>query len=141
MNDLEEAIGFHFIRHPEVKSELNKSKDEIRILIKSFTSHELESDKAQDEKGMKNFETFSAVFVDKSYNGKAFEMDEAFFADELLPKKTKKKESEDEDIKAELKKIEKKGLEIAFKKSELGKQVMVIYTDIYGNDFTETFTI
>ena len=64
-----------------------------------------------------------------------------FFADELLPKKTKKKESEDEDIKAELKKIEKKGLEITFKKSELGKQVMVIYTDIYGNDFTETFTI
>ncbi len=139
VNDLDEAIGFHFIRHPEVKSQLKKSKDEVKILIKSFISHELESDKEQDEKGMKNFETLSAVFLDKNYNGKAFEMDEAFFADELLPKKSKK--SEDEDIKGELKKIQKKGLEISLKKSELGKQVMVIYTDIYGNDFTETFTI
>ncbi len=140
VNDLDEAIGFHFIRHPEVKAQLKKSKEEVKIFIKSFVSHELESDKALNEKGMKNFETLSAVFVDKSYNGKAFEMDEAFFADELLPKKTKKKE-EGEDIKEELKKIQKTGLEISFKKSELGKQVMVIYTDIYGNDFTETFTI
>lgn len=141
VNDLEEAIGFHFIRHPEVKSELKKDKNVVKILIKSFISQELESDKAQDEKGMRNFETLSAVFVDKSYNGKAFEMDEAFFADELLSKKTTKKEEGEENIKAELKKIEKKGLEISFKKSELGKQVMVIYADIYGNDFTETFTV
>jgi len=141
VNDLEEAIGFHFIRHPEVKSEIKKDKDTVKILIKSFTSQELESEKAQDEKGMKNFETLSAVFVDKNYNGKAFEMDDAFFADELLPKKANKKEDGDDDIKAELKKIEKKGLEISFKKSELGKQIMVIYTDIYGNDFTETFTV
>ena len=139
VNDLDEAIGFHFIRHPEVKSQFKKSKSEVKILIKSFVSHELESDKAQDEKGMENFETFSAVFIDKSYNGKAFEMDEAFFADELLPKKPKK--NEDEDIKEELKKVQKKGLEIHLEKSELGKQIMVIYTDIYGNDFTETFTI
>lgn len=141
VNDLEEAIGFHFIRHPEVKSEMKKSKDEVKILIKSFVSHELESDKAQDEKGIKNFETLSAVFIDKNYNSKAFEMDEAFFADELLPKKAKKEEVDDEDIKAELKKIQNKGLEITLKKSDLGKQVMVIYTDIYGNDFTEIFTV
>ncbi|MCK4918336.1 MAG: site-specific DNA-methyltransferase [Candidatus Pacebacteria bacterium] len=139
VNDLDEAVGFHFIRHPEVKSQLKKNKNGLKILIKSFISHELESDKTQDEKGMKNFETLSAVFVDKNYNGKAFEMDEAFFADELLPKKSKK--SDDENIKKELKKLQKKGLEINLKKSELGKQIMVIYTDIYGNDFTETFDI
>src|SRR5690606_26467106 len=112
-----------------------------KIFIKSFVSHELESDKSQAEKGVKNFETLSAVFVDKSYNGMAFEMDEAFFADELLPKRTRKKEGDHEDIKAELKKIEKKGLEIVLKKSDIGKQVMVVYTDIYGNEFTETFTV
>jgi site-specific DNA-methyltransferase (adenine-specific)/adenine-specific DNA-methyltransferase len=141
VNDLEEAVGFHFIRHPEVKAELKKDKDVVRILIKSFVSQELESDKTQDEKGMKNFETLSAIFVDKSYNGKAFEMDEAFFADELLPKKVKKEDENEEDVKIGLKKIEKKGLEISFNKSEIGKQIMVIYTDIYGNDFTETFTV
>jgi len=141
VNDLDDAVGFHFIRHPEVKSEIKKDKDEVRILIKSFVSQELESDKGQDEKGAKKFETLSAVFVDKSYNGKAFEMDEVFFADEFLPKKTAKKDASEEDIKAELKKIEKTGLEISFKKSELGKQIMVVYTDVYGNDFTEIFTV
>jgi len=141
VNDLEDAIGFHFIRHPEVKSELKKDKDGVKILIKSFVSQELESDKSQDEKGMKKFETLSAVFVDKSYNGKTFEMDEAFFADELVPKKTTTKNDSEEDIQAELKKLEKTGLEISFKKAELGKEIMVIYTDVYGNDFTETFTI
>jgi DNA modification methylase len=141
INDLEEAIGFHFIRHPEVKSELKKDKEIVRILIKSFISQELESDKTQDEKGMKNFETLSAIFVDKSYNGKAFEMDDAVFADEFLPKKTNKKEEDEEDVKVGLKKIEKKGLEISFKKSEIGNRIMLVYTDIYGNDFTEIFTV
>ncbi len=141
VNDLEEAIGFHFIHHPEVKSELKKGKDGVKIVIESFVSREPESGRAQDERGMKNFETLSAVFVDKSYNGRAFEMDEAFFADELLPKKSKKNDSDGEDIKVELKKLEKKGLEITLKRSGLEKQVMVIYIDIYGNDFSEVFTI
>ena len=122
VNDIDEAIGFHFIRHPEVKALIKKNKDEVKIIIKSFVSQELESEKAPDEKGMENFETLSAVFIDKNYNGKAFEMDEAFFADEL-------------------KKIQENGLEISFQKSELGKQIMAIYTDIYGNDFTEIFRI
>ena len=139
VNDLDEAVGFHFIRHPEVKVQLKKHKEAVKIIIKSFVSQELESGKAPDEKGIKNFETLSAVFIDKNYNGKAFEMDEVFFADELLPKKSKKKEGEN--IKDELKKIQKNGLEISFTKPALSKQIMVIYTDIYGNDFTEIFSI
>ena len=139
VNDLDEAIGFHFIRHPEVKSQFKVNKDEVKIIIKSFVSHELETGKAKDEKGIKNFETFSAIFVDKNFNGKVFEMDEVFFADELLPKKSKK--SDNEDIKEKLEKIQKKGLEISLNKSEIGKEVMVIYMDIYGNDFTEIFVL
>jgi len=140
VNDLDEAVGFHFNRNPEVKSKIQKNNDTIKIIIKSFVSHELESDKTQDEKGMKNFETLSAVFIDKNYNGKAFEMDESFFVDELLPKRTNIKK-DNENIREELKKIKNKGLEISLKKSEVGKQIMVIYTDIYGNDFTEIFRI
>ena len=139
VNDLDEAIGFHFIWHPEVKTQLKKSKDAITILIETFVSYNLDSSTVQDEKEQKNFETLSAIFVDKNYNGKAFEMDKVFFVDELLPKKIKK--NNNEDIKVEMKKIQKKGLEIHFNKSELGKQMMVIYIDIYGNDFTEVFDI
>jgi len=139
VNDLDEAIGFHFKRPPEVKSEIKIEKEKITLSVKSFISRELESDKAQDEKGMKNFETLSAIFIDKEYNGKSFEMDEALFADDLLPKKSNKRDIEN--LKDELKKLQTKGLEIVLENKESIKQIMVVYTDIYGNDFTETFKI
>jgi len=150
VNDIEEAIGFHFKRPPEVKAELKNEKNEIKIIIKSFKTTELQSDKTSEEKSYDNFETLSSVFVDKTYNGKSFEMDEAFFADELLPKKKDKQKVKinedenietDENISEELKELSKTGIEISLKKSEIGDQVMIICTDIYGNDFTQTFKI
>ncbi len=137
VNDIEEAIGFHFKRPPEVKAEISKDKDEIKIIIKSFKTTELQSDKTKEEKSYDNFETLSSVFLDKTYNGKSFEMDEAFFADDLLPKKPKK----EEDLREYLKELSKSGVEIVLKSKEVEKQIMVVFTDIYGNDFTQTFTI
>lgn len=139
VNDIEEAVGFHFKRPPEVKAELKIEKDEIKIIIKHFKTTELQSDKTMEEKSYDNFETLSSVFVDKTYNGKYFEMDEAFFADELLPKKSKKKNNnEDVDLR-DLKDLSQ--VEIPLKKSEIGDQLMIICTDIYGNDFTQTFKV
>lgn len=137
VNDIEEAIGFHFKRPPEVKAEIKKEKDEIKIIIKSFQTKELQSDKTKTEKTFENFETLSSVFIDKTYNGKSFEMDEVFFADDLLPKKPKK----EEEFKEYLKKLSKNGVEIILKSKEVEKQIMAVFTDIYGNDFTQTFTI
>lgn len=139
VNDIEEAVGFHFKRSPEVKAELKIEKDEIKIIIKSFKTTELQSDKTNEEKNYDNFETLSSVFIDKTYNGKSFEMDEAFFADELLPKKSKKKDDEENVNLEDLKNLAQ--VEIPLKKSEIGDQIMIICTDIYGNDFTQTFKI
>jgi len=88
VNDLEEVIGFHFIRQPEVKSELKIEGDVVKLIIKEFRSQYY-----KDETGkiLDNFETLSAVFIDKNYNGQYFEMDEVYFADELLPKKERKR--------------------------------------------------
>lgn len=151
VNDIEEVVGFHFKRPPEVKAEIKKAKDEIKLVIKSFKTNELQSDKAKDEKSFENFETLSAIFIDKNYNGKAFEMDEAFFADDLLPKKRANKRSQIEEIEEnneieeniidDLKQLSKTGIEISFNASEVKNQIMVIFTDIYGNDFTQTFKI
>ena len=148
VNDIEEAVGFHFKRPPEVKAYIQKSEDKIKLIIKSFKTNELQSDKAKDEKSFENFETVSSVFIDKTYNGKSFEMDEAFFADDLLPKKKSKKKSqtrdeennEDENIIDDLKQLSKTGIEIVLE-GEIGDQIMVVFTDIYGNDFTQTFKI
>lgn len=137
VNDIEEAVGFHFKRAPEVQAEIKKEKDTIKIIIKSFKTTELQSDKTKEEKSFDNFETLSAVFVDKSYNGKSFEMDDAFFADDLLPKKPKK----EDELRKYLQDLSKTGVEISFKKSEVKDQIMIVFTDIYGNDFTQTFKI
>jgi site-specific DNA-methyltransferase (adenine-specific)/adenine-specific DNA-methyltransferase len=139
VNDIEEAIGFHFKRSPEVKAELKIEKDEIKIIIKHFKTTELHSDKTMEEKSYDNFETLSSVFVDKTYNGKSFEMDEAFFADELLPKKSKKKSDEENVNLEDLKNLAQ--VEIPLKISETGDQIMIVCTDIYGNDFTQTFRV
>jgi site-specific DNA-methyltransferase (adenine-specific)/adenine-specific DNA-methyltransferase len=150
VNDIEEAIGFHFKRPPEVKAELKIETDEIKLIIKSFKTNELQSDKTKEEKSFENFETLSAVFIDKTYNGKSFEMDEAFFANELLPKKKSKKKIEtakndnsklDGNITENLKKLSETGIEISLKTNEVEEQLMVVFTDIYGNDFTQTFKV
>ncbi len=122
VNDIEEAVGFHFKRPPEVKAEIQKDKDKINLIIKSFKTNELQSDKTKEEKLFEDFETLSAVFIDKTYNGKSFEMDEAFFNDEL-------------------KKLSQNVIEISFKANEVKEQLMVIFTDIFGNDFTQTFKV
>jgi len=139
VNNIEEAIGFHFKRPPIVNAELKKEQDKIKIIIKSFKSNELSSDKTKQEKQKQDFENLSAVFIDKTYNDKAFEMDEALFVDELLPKK--KKGQSAEDFEKELKELSKTGIEITLQSSEVVNKIMVVFTDIYGNDFTQTFTI
>ena len=133
INDLDEAVGFHFIRQPEVKSEIKKLKDKIVLKIKKF-----ESAYSQDETGekLKNFESLAMFLVDLNYNGEAFMMDYYYFADDLL--NTKKDETEEE-IKAELKK--KKEIKKEFPKDNCGKQIMAIYVDIYGNEFREKFNL
>lgn len=133
VNNIDEVIGFHFIRQPEVKSEIIKDDKKVKILLKEFRSQY-----RKDDAGvvLDNFESLSAVFIDKDYNGKSFEMDEAFFAEDLLPRKSK-----NSDIREGLKENKEKGLVISLSKSDLGNQIMVVYTDIYGNDFTEVFDI
>ncbi len=137
VNNIEEVIGFHFKRAPEVKVEVKTEKSVVKIIISSFKTAELQSDKTKEEKSFDNFETLSAVFIDKTYNGKSFEMDEALFADDLLPKKPKKEEA----LTEYLKELSKTGIEIPLKNDEVGEQIMIVFTDIFGNDFTQTFTI
>lgn len=151
VNDLDEAIGFHFIKKPEVKSEVLSSENEINIVIKEFRSQYY-----KDEEGQKleNFETLSAVFIDRNFNWVQFIMTDVIFADELLPKKWVKKEIEEDDtseedeevisnekIREELKEITNVWLKIILPKKNMGEKIMVIYTDIYGNDFSEILTV
>ncbi|MFW3405568.1 DNA methyltransferase [Aliarcobacter butzleri] len=134
INEVDEAVGFHFIRQPEIQSEISTDKDTLILTIKEFRSQYSKDDEG---KYLDNFETLSAIFIDKTYNNETFEMDEVFFADQLLPKKKTKKD----DIRDSLKSLDKEGLKLVLKKKELGDKIMIVYTDIFGNDFTEIFDI
>lgn len=136
INDLDEAIGFHFIRQPEVKSEIKKLKDKVVLKIKKFESAYL-----QDETGekLKNFESLAMLLVDLNYDGEKFMMTNYYFAQDLLNHKAEDKEESEEEIKKEL----KKQIEIIkeFPKKDCGKEIMAIYVDIYGNEFREVFKV
>ena len=121
VNALDESIGFSFNRTPSVNSSINQTGEKITIKITNFTSEEPRSGKTTEEKKLFGFELLSAVFVDKSYNGREFIMTDVFFSDEL-PK------NNDE-------------LVIELDRCAVGSKIMVVYTDIFGNDLTECFTI
>ncbi len=133
VNDLEDAVGFHFIRQPKVKSELKTKNEKVEIHIKEFYSDFTEEETGKD---MENYESLAMVLVDKNYNAEAFEMDEYYFAEDLLPKR---KKGDEEDIKEELKK--QKDIVISLNKKECGKKLMVVYIDIYGNEFKEALSL
>ena len=134
INDLDEAIGFHFIRQPEVKSEVKTLKDKVVLKIKKF-----ESAYSQDETGekLKNFESLAMLLVDLNYDGEKFMMTDYFFAQDLLNQK--KDDESEEEIKEKLTK--QKEIIKEFLKKDCGKQIMAVYVDIYGNEFRENFNI
>lgn len=134
INDLENAIGFHFIRQPEVKTKLIINKDKVELHILTFLSNYVDEETNRD---MVNFESLSMLLVDKNYNGKEFIMDDFYFAEDLL--KNKKSYNNEEEIKEELRKQEK--IIIKFDKSDCGEKIMLIYIDIFGNEFKESFSI
>lgn len=121
INALDEAIGFSFNRTPTVISTFKANKKTVKLKIKSFSSQELQSGKTNEEKSKTGFSLLSAVFVDRNYDGNEFIMTDCYFLDDL----TKEGDSPI----------------ISFNRSDVGKKIMVVYTDIFGNDFTESFSL
>jgi len=120
VNATVEAVGFDFIRLPEVECEyLIKPRegqliDEAVIHIKTFKSRAMA--RGATQKG--NLETLSMVMVDYDYDGEVFALDAVFYAAD----------------------IKENGWEVRMPLEALGKQAMIIYMDIYGNEYREVKT-
>lgn len=139
VNDLDDAIGFHFIRQPEVESKLVKKGGNMEIHITKFLSNYLEE---ETDSELKNFESLAMALIDNDYNDREFVMDEFYFAEDLLPKKkkTEKEDDQNEDeIKEDLKRLDR--LVIPLNKDDCGDKIMVVYVDIYGNEFKEVLFV
>jgi len=117
VNDTVEAVGFDFIRTPEMKFDcgVHKGKGDLPntgfIRIKTFKSEALVREPVL-KKG--NLETLSMVMLDYDFDEKAhiFDLDSVFYADMLG----------------------KENWELHFPLEVLGKKMMAVFIDIYGNE-------
>ena len=121
VNDTVDAVGFDFIRPPKVECEyvLKRPKDQLLdiavIKIKTFKSEAMLKGASQ----LGSRESLSMVMVDFDYDGEIFNLDKVYYASG----------------------IEKNGWEVHLPVESIKEQMMVIYLDIYGNEYREIKSI
>ena len=117
VNDTVDAVGFDFIRTPKVncKYSIEKPKNQLleyaTIKISTFKSEAMLKGASQ----LANRESLSMVMVDFNYNGDIFNLDKVYYASE----------------------IEKNSWKVYLSAEEIKGQMMIIYLDIYGNEYRE----
>ena len=117
VNDTVEAVGFDFIRTPELEYRTGTEKAEGELFEYGFIKIEtFKSDAVVREpfKKKNNLETLSAVMLDFNYDEgvKVFDLDEVHYASD----------------------IEKDGWKVRFLKERISKKMMAAFLDIYGNE-------
>jgi len=117
VNDTVDAVGFDFIRQPKVECAYSVEKpkgqtvESATIKIKTFRSEAMLKGASQRE----NRESLSMIMVDLSYDGDVFNPDKVYYASD----------------------IEKNGWKVALPVDAFEEQIMIIYLDIYGNEYRE----
>lgn len=115
VNDTVEAVGFDFVRTPELNFECGRSKRTGELFefgfirIKTFKSEAVVREPLRKKS---NLETLSMVMLDYDYDGEVFDLDAVFYADDLT----------------------KGNWELHFPPESLGKKLMAAFIDIYGNE-------
>ena len=117
VNDTVEAVGFDFIRTPELKYKagLERKKDEqFEHGFIKITTFKSEAVVREPYKKKKNLETLAMVMLDYDYDEKSqvSGLNDIFYADA----------------------IEKDGWKVRFPIENLGKKIMAVFIDIYGNE-------
>lgn len=121
VNDTVDAVGFDFIRQPKVECaySIEKPKDQqleyAVIKIKTFKSEAMLKGASQ----LGNRESLSMIMVDFDYDGEIFNLDKVYYASE----------------------IEKNGWKVYLPLENIKRQIMIIYLDIYGNEYREVKTL
>jgi hypothetical protein len=119
VNDTVDAVGFDFIRSPELDYVVTANRAKGKLLnegvirIKTFKSEATVRDAGKKA----NRETLSMVMLDYDYNtvSDVFDLDAVLYAEA----------------------IEKAGWEVRFPLESVGKLVMAVFVDIYGNEARE----
>lgn len=118
VNDTVDAVGFDFIRTPELKFTVGRDVKAGHLLEEAFIRIDTFLSEAVVREPMRkrgNRETLSMVMLDYDYDGEVFDLDEVFYADAL----------------------EKAGWEARFQANRLTDKIMAVFVDIYGNEARE----
>ena len=121
INEVDESIGFSFNHPPVIDTVIKKNSKTVSITINDFDCKEPMSGRTKDEKNLEKFDTLSAIFIDNNYDGNAFSITDVFFHEDLD--------------------VEKGKVKISFDKADVGKKIMLVYIDIFGNEFKEVFEV
>lgn len=117
VNNTVDAVGFDFIKTPELDYAVGRGNSEGELLEEAFIRIDSFYSEAAVREPMQkrgNRETLSMVMLDYDYDAEAdvFDLDEVYYAGT----------------------IEAAGWEVRFPANRLGAQVMVVFLDIYGNE-------
>lgn len=117
VNDTVDAVGFDFIKTPELDYAVGRGNPEGELLEEAFIRIDSFYSEAAVREPMQkrgNRETLSMVMLDYDYDAEAdvFDLDEVYYAGS----------------------IEAAGWEVRFPANRLGAQVMAVFLDIYGNE-------
>lgn len=115
VNDPVDAVGFDFIRPPKIECEYFTKDDVVIIKIKTFKSEAM----TKGASTLSNRESLSMVMVDFNYDGEIFNLGKVYYSSE----------------------IEKNKWEIHLPVESIKKQLMIVYLDIYGNEYREIKTL
>ena len=108
VNETVEAVGFDFIQAPELSLIIVKTARVGAVKIKKFESKA----RVRGENVLNGHEALSMVMVDFNYDGKVFDLDKAYYAQDL--KNTR--------------------WTLSFPLENVKGNVMFVFLDIYGNE-------
>lgn len=117
VNDTVEAVGFDFIRTPELKFKCGTGKHKGELIEEGFIRIEKFKSEAVVREPLRkkgNLETLSMVMLDYDFDDKSqvFDLDAVFYAEAL----------------------QKENWEVRFPLENLGERLMAVFIDIYGNE-------
>jgi DNA modification methylase len=140
VNEVIDAVGFDFISQPIVKTEykiikpesmnlLNQKQKDYVIRIREFKSDTLLS----SPEDFHNFETLSMVLIDYDFDGKIFDLDQVFWAEDLVNAELKRKGISSTARFEERAKV-CDNLDIRIPEDKVTNKMMVVFIDKYGNE-------
>ncbi|ABB75471.1 site-specific DNA-methyltransferase (adenine-specific)/adenine-specific DNA-methyltransferase [Nitrosospira multiformis ATCC 25196] len=117
VNDTVDAVGFDFIKTPELEYAVGRGNPEGELLEQAFIRIDTFFSEAAVREPMRkrgNRETLSMVMLDYDYDAEndVFDLDEVFYAEA----------------------IEGAAWEVRFPANRPGEKVMAVFLDIYGNE-------